>query len=74
MLPPDAVMFGLLLALVPGWVYLRLRSNVNAGLPRTGLDELLEVIAVGFATTGVAVALWALIPADISRLADIRNG
>jgi len=71
--PSGALTVGLLLALVPGWVYLRLRSTANAALPRTGLDELLEVVAVGFATTGIAVALWALIPADISRLADIRS-
>jgi hypothetical protein len=37
------------------------------------LDEILEVFAVGFATTGIAVALWALIPADVSQLADIRS-
>jgi len=50
-----------------------LRSTANAALPRTGLDELLEVVAVGFATTGIAVALWALIPADMSQLANIRS-
>jgi hypothetical protein len=72
-LPSGALTVALLLALVPGWVYLRLRSTANAALPRTGLDELLEVVAVGFATTGIAVALWALIPADMSRLADIRS-
>jgi len=72
-LPSGALTVVLLLALVPGWVYLRLRSTANAALPRTGLDEIFEVLAVGFATTGIAVALWALIPADMSRLADIRS-
>jgi Family of unknown function (DUF6338) len=72
-LPSGVLTVGLLVALVPGRVYLRLRSTANAALPRAGLDELLEVVAVGFATTGIAVALWALIPADMSRLADIRS-
>jgi hypothetical protein len=51
----------LLLALIPGWLYLRLQERLRPPSGTTGLGELLEVVAVGLATTGVsavALALW----------------
>ncbi|MCU1621300.1 MAG: putative rane protein [Frankiales bacterium] len=71
MLPSATLTAAFLFALVPGWTYLRLRSSRSASLPRVGLDELLEVVAVGLATTGVALAIWAVVPASLSRLADV---
>lgn len=72
-MPSAALTAAFLLALVPGWVYLRLRSGKNAALPRGGLDEVLEVVAIGVATTGVAAALWALLPVGLTHLADVRE-
>lgn len=71
MLPSAGLTAAFLLALVPGWVYLRLRSVRSAVLPRSGLDEILEVVTVGVATTGMATALWALVPVRVSHLADV---
>lgn len=73
MLPSAALTAVFLLALAPGWTYLRLRSSRNAVLPRAGLDELLEVVTVGMATTGVAAALWAVVPASTSHLLDVAR-
>jgi hypothetical protein len=72
LLPSAGLTAGFLLALVPGWLYLRLRSSRNAVLPRSGLDEVLEVVTIGVATTGLAVALWALLPFEVTHLADVR--
>lgn len=61
MLPGSAAAFALLLALVPGFVFLRLTRSVRRPSDQTGLQELFEIIAVGILTTGVAVgvAVWA---------------
>lgn len=73
MLPGSYLAGGFLLALVPGWTYLRLRARRDPSLPRTGLDQTLEVVAVGLMTTGLAVALWALLPASGTHLLDITE-
>jgi hypothetical protein len=60
---PDS--FGVLviaLALVPGWLYLRLCERVRPPSSATGLTQLLEVVAVGLLTTGISVFLLSLIP------------
>lgn len=73
MLPGSYLAAAFLLALVPGWTYLRLRARRDPSLPRTGLDQTLEMVAVGLMTTGLAAALWALLPASRTHLLDITR-
>lgn len=63
MLPP--VTLGALLivlALVPGWLYLRLVERLRPPATYGGLHQLLEVLAVGAATSGVAALAVLLTP------------
>lgn len=62
MVPTGAFAAAVLLALIPGWVFLKLRERRDAALPRNGLDEVLEIFAVGLSTTGAAVLVWLLVP------------
>lgn len=62
MLPGGVGVGLLLLALVPGWLYLRLRERLRPPSGATGLTELLEVLAVGLATTGAGAAMLAFVP------------
>ncbi|SNT61906.1 hypothetical protein SAMN05216276_108615 [Streptosporangium subroseum] len=57
MIPGDVGIGLLLLALVPGWLYLRLRERLRPRSGATGLNELIEILAVGLVTTGVAAFL-----------------
>jgi hypothetical protein len=74
---PGSIAIGvLLIALVPGWVYLRLRERLRPAAENTALSELLEVLAVGLATTGVAATILTIVPSswvpfllDVSRWA-----
>jgi Family of unknown function (DUF6338) len=50
------------LALVPGWVYLRLRERHAPPNGSSGLAELLDVVGVGLATTGTAACLAVFVP------------
>jgi hypothetical protein len=63
-LTPPATLGALLLvlALVPGWLYLRLVERLQPPSTTTGLHQLLEVLAVGVATTGVSAMAVALVP------------
>lgn len=72
MLPASVSVAAVLLALVPGWLYTQLRSQLSPRPPMSNLSELLGSLAVGLATTGVSVALVALIPHDyLPFLVDI---
>ena len=51
-----------LLALIPGWLHLRLRERLAPSPRATGLVELLGVLAVGLSTTGVSTVIVALVP------------
>lgn len=63
MAPPTTVVALLIiLALVPGWFYLRLIEPLDAPRSSSGLHQLLEVLAVGAATTGVSVLVMVLVP------------
>lgn len=62
MIPGNGLVVLLVLALVPGWVYLRLRQRHTAVVQALGLAQLLEVFAVGLVTTGSAVFLFILLP------------
>jgi hypothetical protein len=61
-LPDSLGVLVIALALVPGWLYLRLRERLRPPSSATGLSQLLEVVAVGLLTTGVSVLLLSLIP------------
>jgi Family of unknown function (DUF6338) len=50
------------LALVPGWVYLRLVERLRPRSTGTPLNQLLEVVAVGGITTGLSAFLVAVLP------------
>ena len=62
MLPTGISALLLLLIFVPGWAYLSWVERVRPAVDRSGLSELLEVAAMGAATTGPAVLLLVLIP------------
>lgn len=62
MLPTGLSAFLLLLVFVPGWAYLAWMERVRPAAGRRGLSELLEVVAMGVATTGPAILLLILIP------------
>jgi len=62
MLPTGIGALLLLLIFVPGWAYLSWVERVRPAAGRSGLSELLEVAAMGAATTGPAVLLLVLIP------------
>jgi hypothetical protein len=53
-LPTTSVAALLLLALVPGYAYLRLSEDARRPRDHSALDEFLEVLAVGLGTTGLA--------------------
>jgi Family of unknown function (DUF6338) len=61
-LPDGLVVLAIALALVPGWLYLRLRERSRPPSNATGLSELLEVAAVGLITTGFSVLVVSLLP------------
>ena len=81
MVPGGGLALVALLALVPGWVFLRLRQR-HTPLPQTaGLAQLLEVLAVGLATTGTAAVLLVVVPhrwlpflADVDEWARLGGG
>ena len=62
MLPSSIAVSVMLLALVPGWFHLRLRERLAPASTATGLSELLEVLAIGMATTGVSGAVLIFVP------------
>lgn len=60
--PTTLVALFIILALVPGWFYLRLVERLERPRTSSTLYELLEVLAVGVATTGVGVLIFILLP------------
>ncbi|TDW17875.1 DUF6338 family protein [Kribbella kalugense] len=62
MVPSGLAALLVVLALVPGWYYIRLTSRLRARTKTTGLQELLEFVSVGALTTGTAVLIVVLLP------------
>lgn len=54
MLPTTSIAVLLLVALIPGYAYLRLSEDARRPRDHSALDEFLEVLAVGMGTTGLA--------------------
>lgn len=69
MLPGGGLAALFLLSLVPGFVFLRISERARKPRAQSQLLELLEVVAVGAATTGVAGVCWiTIIPGGFYRL------
>ncbi|SDQ37943.1 DUF6338 family protein [Quadrisphaera sp. DSM 44207] len=62
MVPGSGLALLALLALVPGWLFLQLRRRHAPLQQSAGLGQLLEVLAVGLATTGIAGVVLAFLP------------
>jgi hypothetical protein len=63
MMPPASLSALLIvLALVPGWVYLRLAERIQPPSNLSGIQQLLEVLSVGAGTTGVSLLAAVLVP------------
>ena len=61
MLPGGAVAAAFLLSLIPGWLFLRRTESSRRPRQLSTLQEVLELVAVGILTTGLAVSLGLLI-------------
>lgn len=57
---PDLTALLVLLGLVPGWVFWSQRARRTPRGSRSPLSEVLELVAVGVLTTGVALVAWVL--------------
>jgi hypothetical protein len=60
-LPDSLGVLVIVLALVPGWLYLRLRERRRPPSSATGLSQLLQVVAAGLLTTGISVLVLSLV-------------
>lgn len=58
---PDTTALLVLLGLVPGWVFWSLGARHHPRGSRSTLSEVLELVAVGVLTTGVALLVWVLV-------------
>jgi len=77
-LPASAVAAILVISLIPGWLFLRLSEKARRPRHQSDLQEVLELVAMGVLTTGLAVALVAALrPAGLLSLdippADARG-
>jgi hypothetical protein len=58
MLPGGTIAAAFILALIPGWLFLRFTDRSRQPRAQSSLQELLEVVAVGLATSGAALLFW----------------
>lgn len=63
-MPSETGVFLVLIALVPGWWFLRRRERVTGDQHSSNLDELLQVLVAGLATTGIPLAILLLWPTE----------
>ncbi|MGF0319223.1 DUF6338 family protein [Nocardia fluminea] len=61
-LPGSLALVFLMFSLIPGWWHLRLLERTRPAGKTGGLNELLQVLAVGLATTGSAIFILILLP------------
>ncbi|MDP3951407.1 DUF6338 family protein [Microbacterium sp.] len=78
MLPTTSFAALLLIALIPGYAYLRLTEDARRPRAHSALGEFLEVLAVGLGTTGVAaviiVLLWSGEIAEVIAHPSLHSG
>ena len=74
MLPDVPFAFLALLALLPGWIFVRLAETKTERPDRSQLAELLELAAVGFSTIAVSafIVAWLSITSHPSRLFNVE--
>ncbi len=62
--PASITIVFVLFSLIPGWLYLRrLEATQPAETQKlTGLQEILQLLAVGLSTTGIAIFIVAILP------------
>lgn len=72
MLPSTSFAVLLLVALIPGYAYLRLTEDARRPRKDSALEEFLEVLTVGLLTTGVAAVLFVLVWPE--EVADTLRG
>ncbi|MHC6223059.1 DUF6338 family protein [Arthrobacter sp. MMS24-S77] len=61
-MPSELGGFAVLVALIPGWWFVRQRERKVGDLRASSLDELLQVLVAGLATTGVSLSVLILWP------------
>ncbi|MDM7488689.1 DUF6338 family protein [Rhodococcus sp. CSLK01-03] len=61
-IPANIAVVLLLFTLVPGWLYSRLERKIRPPADTSALEELLETLAAGLGTTGVAIVLVTFVP------------
>ncbi|MGK3958503.1 DUF6338 family protein [Arthrobacter sp. R4] len=78
-MPGEAGAFLVLVALIPGWWFIRQRERRTGDQRASNLDELLQVLVAGLATTGISLSALILWPwerlawlVDVPRL--LREG
>lgn len=73
-MPTEVGAFVILVALIPGWWFIRKRERVTGDQRVSSLDELLQVLVAGIATTGVPLAALLLLPEPDTRyIVDVRK-
>jgi hypothetical protein len=73
-LPGEAGAFLVLVALIPGWWFIRQREVRTGDQRASSLDELLQVLVAGLATTGISLAVLILWPWQrLSWLVDVQR-
>ncbi|OBA64002.1 hypothetical protein A5780_16715 [Nocardia sp. 852002-20019_SCH5090214] len=74
--PASITIVCVLFSLVPGWLYLRRLERIRPASKATGLNELLQVLAVGLSTTGLAALIVILLPPDwlLDPVALVKGG
>lgn len=71
MLPSGLLAAGFLLALIPGWLFLRWTESARRPRMLSSLQEVLELVTVGLLTSGAALLLLGLVcPSLLLRLAQ----
>jgi Family of unknown function (DUF6338) len=73
MLPNAPFAFFILLALLPGWIFVRLAEKLGPRPDRSQLAELLELAAVGFSTLAVSTLILTGLSLRVSWLFDVES-
>ncbi|PKV78322.1 DUF6338 family protein [Nocardia fluminea] len=74
--PTSLTVVFVLFSLVPGWFYLRLVERTRPARKVSGLHEVMQMLAVGLATTGFALLIVVLLPSSwlVDWVALVQDG